>query len=225
MKKCCTCKKEKKEIDFHKNSSNKDGLQCACKECNKLYIEANKEKVSLYGKHYRLENKDKSLDYNNLYREQNKVQISKQRKEYRQINKIEISNKKRIYERNKSHNDPAFKLRKKISLFVRLAIANSKSGYSILEYLPYSMEELKQHLESQFESWMTWKNWGSYDSNTWSDDEQFTWTWQLDHIIPQAHLPYNTMDDENFKKCWALNNLRPLSAKQNILLGSKVRSL
>jgi hypothetical protein len=27
------------------------------------------------------------------------------------------------------------------------------------------------------------------------------------------------MDDENFKKCWALENLRPYSAKQNIIDG------
>jgi hypothetical protein len=32
------------------------------------------------------------------------------------------------------------------------------------------------------------------------------------------------MEDDNFKKCWALNNLRPLSAKQNILDGTtKIR--
>lgn len=28
-------------------------------------------------------------------------------------------------------------------------------------------------------------------------------------------LPYTSMEDENFQKCWALSNLRPLSAKQN----------
>jgi len=32
------------------------------------------------------------------------------------------------------------------------------------------------------------------------------------------------MDEENFKKCWTLENLRPLSAKINILNGSKTRS-
>jgi hypothetical protein len=29
------------------------------------------------------------------------------------------------------------------------------------------------------------------------------------------------MVDEEFKKCWALSNLRPLSAKQNILDGNR----
>lgn len=27
----------------------------------------------------------------------------------------------------------------------------------------------------------------------------------------------SSMEDEEFKECWALDNLRPLSAKQNLL--------
>jgi hypothetical protein len=27
------------------------------------------------------------------------------------------------------------------------------------------------------------------------------------------------MEDDNFKKCWALSNLRPLDAKQNLMDG------
>ena len=29
------------------------------------------------------------------------------------------------------------------------------------------------------------------------------------------------MEDENFKKCWALSNLRPLNSKQNLLEGNR----
>ena len=36
---------------------------------------------------------------------------------------------------------------------------------------------------------------------------------------PVCDLPYQSMADENFRKCWALDNLRPLSAKQNIMDG------
>ena len=48
-------------------------------------------------------------------------------------------------------------------------------------------------------------------AKTWNDNDQSTWTWNIDHIIPQSTLPYTSMDDEIFKKCWALENLRPLS--------------
>ena len=54
---------------------------------------------------------------------------------------------------------------------------------------------------------MSWKNYGVY--------------WHIDHIIPQSDLPYTSMEDDNFKLCWALDNLRPLEAKQNLLDGAK----
>ena len=67
---------------------------------------------------------------------------------------------------------------------------------------------------------MNWQNKGSYRVKTWDDNDQTTWKWQIDHIIPQSDLPYTSMEDDNFKKCWALENLRPLSAKQNIFDGT-----
>ena len=66
---------------------------------------------------------------------------------------------------------------------------------------------------------MNWNNWGIYRSTTWDDHKQSTWTWQIDHIIPQADLPFSSMSDENFNKCWSLENLRPLNAKQNCIDG------
>jgi hypothetical protein len=83
------------------------------------------------------------------------------------------------------------------------------------------MQDLKIYIEAQFEPWMTWDNHGNYDLNTWDDNDQFTWVWQIDHIIPQSLLPYTSMEDDNFKKCWALENLRPYSAKQNLLDGNR----
>jgi hypothetical protein len=97
---------------------------------------------------------------------------------------------------------------------------SSKYGYSYLEYLPTNyIEDLYKHLEKQFEEWMFWDNWTIYDPTTWNDNDKSTWTWQIDHIIPRSDLPYSSMEDDNFKKCWALENLRPYSAKQNILDG------
>ena len=99
---------------------------------------------------------------------------------------------------------------------------NSSKKDSILKFLQYTIEELKMHLESLFEPWMNWNNYGVYRKCSWNDNDLLTWTWQLDHIIPQSALPYTSMEDDNFKKCWALENLRPLSSKENLLKGNKV---
>jgi len=47
-------------------------------------------------------------------------------------------------------------------------------------------------------------------------------TWNIDHVIPQGATIYESMKDPNFKKCWALENLRPLDAIENIKKSNKI---
>ena len=137
-------------------------------------------------------------------------------------NKIEIIKKSIVYNAKKIKNDPIFKLKHTIGCAIRKIL--NKKGDSFLPHLNYTFDELKQHLESQFEPWMNWQNWSTYNSETWDDNDQSTWTWNVDHIIPQAYFKYESMEDEEFKKCWALSNLRPLNAKQNVSEGKRENS-
>ena len=91
---------------------------------------------------------------------------------------------------------------------VRAAIKKTggQKGGKTFEALPYTPQELRQHIENQFDEKMNWDNYGDY--------------WQIDHIIPQAALPYKSLEEENFQKCWALENLRPLEATENMSKGS-----
>jgi plasmid maintenance system antidote protein VapI len=115
------------------------------------------------------------------------------------------------------------KLRKVVSKAIHRGLRDATSirNHSINDYLPYTMHELKDHLEKQFEPWMTWDNWGHYRKNTWDDNDPATWKWHIDHIVPHSEFIYASMADEAFQKCWALENLRPLNAKQNISEGAR----
>lgn len=53
----------------------------------------------------------------------------------------------------------------------------------------------------------------------WDEKDSSTWTWQIDHIKPQSLFDYKSMEDDEFNQCWALENLRPYSSKQNWLDG------
>lgn len=90
----------------------------------------------------------------------------------------------------------------------------SKHGDSTFQHLPYTLKELKTHIESLWEPWMNWENYGSYNKDYP--------TWQIDHIIPQSKLPFDKFEDENFQKCWALSNLRPLDTIANIKKSNKI---
>jgi 16S rRNA G966 N2-methylase RsmD len=93
------------------------------------------------------------------------------------------------------------------------AKGKSKGGITSLHYLKYTWSEFYSHIESKFEDWMSWSNYGEY-----SPDKR---TWQVDHIIPQAYFPYESMDSENFRMCWDLRNLRPYCSQQNFKDGNR----
>ena len=247
MKICNKCKISKKITDFHKNqnwckeckaiynksdnyknykneynSSKKDEMALY----NKQYYEENKNNILTHNKEYRLNNKEKIALNNKIYYENNKEKISKYNENYYEINKDHILSTNLMYITKRYANDLLFKLKKIISAAVRyrLFINNSsKNKKSVVKFLPYTIEQLKQNLEFKFEPWMNWNNHGKYNKKTWNDNDQSTWTWQLDHIIPHSTFEYKSMEDDEFKKCWALENLRPYSAKQNILDGLKTR--
>jgi hypothetical protein len=199
---------------------------------NKQYIESNKDAIKKRRKEYYDNNKEKIKLKIKLYIERNKDLISKKahsnyvkhkdkyakyHKEYRAKNKEKIKENRKIYE-DKKKNDLNLRIRRRVRNAVYCALHRNgfeKDG-SILSKLPYTISDLRFHLESLFEPWMNWDNWGVYDPETWDDNNQNTWTWQIDHIIQQRDLIYDSMDHLNFKLCWALENLRPYSAKANI---------
>lgn len=96
-------------------------------------------------------------------------------------------------------------LRKNISSYICISLKrrkSSKKNKSFLKYVNFTMEELKNHLESKFQSWMTWDNYGSH--------------WHVDHIIPASWFNYSSLEDSEFKQCWCLANLQPLKAEDNL---------
>ena len=202
---------------------------------HKNYYQKNKEDITLVQKEYRKNHKIEIADYNNKYYFDNKISIVLQHKEYYENNKDkivaiqkeyyenhknEVDNYRREYYKNRLQNDLIFKIKRRISSQVWHSLFKnglSKNNKSICDFLPYSIQELKDHLESLFEPWMNWGNYGRYVVKDWNDNDFYTWKWQIDHIVPHSQFKYVSMEDQSFRDCWALSNLRPYSAKQNLL--------
>jgi hypothetical protein len=194
------------------------------KEYQKKYKLAHKKQRQEYDQIRYVEDKTYFKNKNSNYYLEHKEYISIDRSIYYLNNKEVIKDYRRLYIKDKRANDVSFNLRSQVSKNINRILksqGSSKNGSSVLQHLPYSMQELKNHLESQFESWMTWNNWGRYDLETWNDNDSSTWTWNIDHIVPQSKLLYTNMTDDNFKKCWSLSNLRTLSSKQNLIDGDR----
>jgi len=208
-KQCMTLNNKNKYIKNKKNIL----------ENQKIYYIKNKDKISLKNKQWKIKNKHKFSLLEKNYYIKNKEKLDNYKKKW-------IKNNLERYraQRRKYNNNLSIKLRKTISSSITRALkkkTTSKCEASCLKYLQYSIKELKTHIESQFELWMSWENWGPYSPKTWDDNDSSTWVWNIDHIIPQSKLLYTSMEDENFKICWSLKNLRPYSAKQNIIDNNK----
>ena len=242
MKRCSKCEIEKDESDFYKDKRVKGGLNSRCKECiNQRARERNarpetKEKRKEYDAEYYAipenkerkkqkqreryaipEVKERKKEHNAEYN--TRLEIKERKKEYDAEYKARPENKERRNQKDKERcqTDSCYKLRKCISVLIWYGLkknGGSKRGSSILSKLPYTMQELKQHIESLFESWMSWKNHGPYNPNRR--------TWQIDHIKPHSCFHYDNMDCQEFKDCWSLSNLRPLEAIANIKKGNKI---
>lgn len=76
-------------------------------------------------------------------------------------------------------SDPLFKLSRNIPKLIRISI--KREGYSkkskTFSILGCTWDELKYHIESKFEPWMNWNNWGKYNGG-------LRHGWDIDHIIP-----------------------------------------
>lgn len=203
---CTKCESLVAREDYGKNKGRHDGLSVYCKPCQRIKSSEEK-KTEQY--------KKRRTQYMEIYREKNRDKMNEYAREWGQNNRDKRNQYGReankLWMRNKRQNDPCFRLRCNISRNISFAFRasnSSKRGESVLKHLPYTKEQLKEHIQNQFDSNMSWDNYGSY--------------WHLDHIVPQDALPYDSFDHPNFLKCWSLDNLRPLEAKENIRKGNKL---
>ena len=103
--------------------------------------------------------------------------------------------------KNKRKTDVSYRVSMHFTVLMHRALGKNKAGRSWRSFVDYTLEELMDHLERQFLPGMTWENKGE---------------WHIDHIIPRSSFEYDSPDDPEFKQAWALTNLRPLWAIDNI---------
>lgn len=106
---------------------------------------------------------------------------------------------RRIYENRKP--SAAFRLNHAVGAHIRWSLKGRKKGQKWESLVGFTLNDLIEHLERQFAKGMSWENYGK---------------WQIDHIVPVSAFSYETADDDEFKACWALTNLRPLWRPENI---------
>lgn len=199
MKTCCKCKQKKELIDFCKNKRYKDGRHDTCKSCRKKYNDENRDKIKTYEREWRKNNPNYNKEWrkNNpeLYKALYIAGNARKTKEQIRITNKKLQSYKAKWSKKQYSTNNTFKL----SQLLRIRLLDALKGKankteSILSLIGCSLNECKQHLESQFKPEMAWDNHGTI--------------WEIDHILPCSS--FDLTDIEQQKQCFHYTNLQPL---------------
>lgn len=184
-----------KDREYRENNREK------VKEYKKEYYTNNKEGILEKNKKYYNDNKDYINHRNSIYAIKNSESISKYQKNYYINNKEILNEYKKGWVSEKYKTDNVFRLKNSISSLIRSSL--KKNGFvkksKSVDILGCNIEEFKIYLESKFEDWMTWENYGKYDGSPKSG-------WDIDHKIPLSSVN----NEEGLISLNHYTNLQPL---------------
>ena len=198
------------------------------KEYRKEYYLKNREDALEYQKEHQLKNREHVLEYQKEYYLKNRERRREQMKEWdlknkEHIKEYRLKNKehkkeynkeynsrpetqelKRNHNRNRYHTDINFRLKKICSTRLLQALKGFDKAASTMKLIGCTIDELRKHLESKFEPWMTWENQGLGG-------------WDVEHI--KACFHFNLADPEQQRECFNWSNLQPMEHIANIKKG------
>lgn len=182
---CFTCYQTKTTHEFYRGNNRR------CKACVRSasaeWRAANKDRVKAVQRAYYLGNAETmSANARGRYRRERALILAQTKERARRYRKEKIA---LIITR---------RIGKQIAKVLKGAPSRGWRGR-----LGYDPALLVPHIESQFEGWMTWENYGT--------------EWHIDHRRPIASFDLPAQ----IRECWALSNLRPLRAIENLRKGAR----
>ena len=161
-----------------------------CPDCNKEkpLSEFGKDSSSKDGKYYKCK-KCKNIKGTESYNKVGRTLTTQQKK---RKSKRDVD-----YKRNRRRTDPLYRMKDNLSRMLRKKLKSLGTKKELDgDWLGCSDEKFKQHIESQFEPWMNWYNYGE---------------WEIDHNIPLKAA-------KTIEEVYKINNyinLVPLRANDN----------
>jgi len=213
---CTKCGEWKLLDDYYaRKKTEPDKKHNQCKQCIKekvrLYELDNKEKVATAHRIWRISNKERVDQTQSAWRKNNPDKVREYQYKWNQANPEKVK-KAEDRRRRKDLKNPKIRLSRNISRAVRHSLVNGgKPKSSTFDILGYSCEDLISHLEAMFVPGMSWDNYG-VDG------------WEIDHVIPLKAHNFSSVYHQDFKRCWSLENLQPMWAKDNRSKGAKLAS-
>jgi len=207
---CDYCGKDIVRDASHFNRSKHHFCDLHCMGDWRRESEEHKEKVQrAYLTKWQKENRGKTTGYCRNWRHKNPEKAREIDRRHNATFKAKETAKKwwannkdrRIKYDIKRRSSLSYRISDAMSASIREALGREKGNSHWCDLAGYTVSDLKKHLEKQFVDGMTWENYGE---------------WHIDHIIPKSVFNFTKPIHEDFKRCWSLDNLQPLWAKDNI---------
>jgi len=174
------------------------------KEYNKNYYKNNAEKCKENAAKWYKNNKERHNELGYKWAKNNPEKVKESHKKYRKNNPEKIKGYREKFYKGKGKS-LFYCLNSSIRVAIWQSLRNNKNGKSGKHWeniVNFTLKELITHLEKLFKSGMNWSNYGKSG-------------WEIDHQKPVSSFNFKSYEDEDFKKCWSLENLQPLWIREN----------
>ena len=223
IKRCRICGELKPLNEFYCRNGGTSKHQCkGCEEKRSREWRAkNPEKARESGRRWRAKNSEKYREIVRKCRAKNPEKYRENIRKWKSenIEKIRESERRRRAKNpekqremqrqtsKKKYSTPKGKLNRAISSAMYRSLKGNKSGRHWETLVDYTVYDLMKHLERLFKPGMSFENYGQ---------------WEIDHKIPLSVHNFQSSEDIDFKRAWALKNLQPLWSKDNIKKSNKL---
>jgi hypothetical protein len=184
--------------------SRKPNLSGRCLKCRQIAAKSsNSPETKAFQASYREANREKRLAEKRAWYQANKEHKMARDKINKEANPELYKRLQNEYQKKRCATDPQYKLRKLLRSSLKRGLF--KSNKSILDLIDCTIEEMKQHIESQFTPEMTWDNHGA--------------VWHIDHIKPLC--AFDLTKEDEIREATKRSNLQPLLIRDNLEKSAK----
>ena len=158
-----------------------------------------------YHKKYHIEFRKRKLRISEQWRKDNPEKI----KEWRKDNPEKIKEYINQWTKQRLKTDLKFNLNFKMRRAIGESLKGNKAGRRWESLVGYTLADLIKRLNETMPVGYTWQDF-------------LQGKFHIDHIIPISVFNFTRPEHTDFKRCWALSNLRLLPAKENLIKGAKL---
>ena len=148
-------------------------------------------------------------EYDRQWALNNPENIKQINKRYRKKNSSKRNEYQRKWKNERYITDLKYNLNCRMGVLIWQTLKANKNDHHWKALIDYTLDELIKYLQKTIPIGYTWQDY-------------LQGKLHIDHIVPKSVFNYTNPEHIDFKRCWALSNLRLLPAEENMKKNNKL---